>query len=75
MPEGSNKLISELRPWNPLNYRETTGSPEEFGLSPRPVSPFGLNSRIKTSNFNWEISPRLKTRSMRARPADPAYLR
>ena len=38
MPEGPNKLISELRALTPLNYRETTGSPEEFGFAPPRVA-------------------------------------
>ena len=38
MPEGPNKLISELRALTPLNYRETMGSPEEFGFAPPRVA-------------------------------------
>ena len=34
MPEGPNKLISELRALTPLNYRKSMGSPEEFGFAP-----------------------------------------
>ena len=38
MPEGPNKLISELRTLTPLNYRETMGAPEEFGFAPPRVA-------------------------------------
>ena len=38
MPEGPNKLISQLRTLTPLNYRETMGSPEEFGFAPPRVA-------------------------------------
>ena len=38
MPEGPNKLISELRALTPLNYRETMGAPEEFGFAPPRVA-------------------------------------
>ena len=38
MPEGPNKLISELRSLTPLNYRETMGAPEEFGFAPPRVA-------------------------------------
>ena len=38
MPEGPKKLISELRALTPLNYRETMGSPEEFGFAPPRVA-------------------------------------
>ena len=38
MPEGPNKLINQLRALTPLNYRETMGSPEEFGFAPPRVA-------------------------------------
>ncbi|MFL2905650.1 MAG: DUF4340 domain-containing protein [Limisphaerales bacterium] len=38
MPEGPNKLISQLQALTPLNYRQTMGAPEEFGFAPPRVA-------------------------------------